>query len=310
MNHQIKKTIIFYFYPLVAFRRWIIKQKRNYLGHWNPEKLARKLYKKKFHKELNLNDPRTLNEKINWLKFRSDTSLWTELADKYKVREYIKNKGFEDILVKLYGKWERVEDIDFEQLPDSFVLKSNNGCGTVLLVEDKSKLDLKATRKLLKKWLRQKYGYTTAEPHYTTIKPCIIAEEYLKWEDFSFSSSLIDYKFHFIHGEPCYIQVMFDRHPGHIYHFNIYDINWKKYTGSSEKLKSGVEIPCPESFSRMLEVGKILSKGFPQIRIDLYEIKGKIYFGELTFTTSGGYDDEIPYELDLEMGEKIKLPLH
>ena len=142
MNHQIKKTIIFYFYPLVAFRRWVIKQKKNYLGHHNPEKLAKLLYRRKFHKELNLNNPQTFNEKVNWLKFRSDTSLWTELADKYKVREYIKNNGLEEILVKLYGKWDRVEDIDFEQLPNSFVLKSNNGCGTVLLVEDKTKLDL------------------------------------------------------------------------------------------------------------------------------------------------------------------------
>ena len=113
MNHQIKKTIIFYFYPLVAFRRWVIKQKKNYLGHHNPEKLAKLLYRRKFHKELNLNNPQTFNEKVNWLKFRSDTSLWTELADKYKVREYIKNNGLEEILVKLYGKWDRVEDISF-----------------------------------------------------------------------------------------------------------------------------------------------------------------------------------------------------
>lgn len=168
---------------------------------------------------------------MNWLKFRSDTSLWTELADKYKVREYIKNNGLEEILVKLYGKWDRVEDIDFEQLPNSFVLKSNNGCGTVLLVEDKTKLDLQATRKLLKKWLKQKYGYTTAEPHYTTIKPCIIAEEYLKWDNPSISSSLIDYKFHCIHGSPLYIQVMSDRQPGHIYHWNIYNTFWQPYSG-------------------------------------------------------------------------------
>ena len=231
MNHQIKKTIIFYFYPLVAFRRWVIKQKKNYLGHHNPEKLAKLLYRRKFHKELNLNNPQTFNEKVNWLKFRSDTSLWTELADKYKVREYIKNNGLEEILVKLYGKWDRVEDIDFEQLPNSFVLKSNNGCGTVLLVEDKTKLDLQATRKLLKKWLKQKYGYTTAEPHYTTIKPCIIAEEYLKWDNPSISSSLIDYKFHCIHGSPLYIQVMSDRQPGHIYHWNIYNTFWQPYSG-------------------------------------------------------------------------------
>ena len=310
MNHQIKKTIIFYFYPLVAFRRWVIKQKKNYLGHHNPEKLAKLLYRRKFHKELNLNNPQTFNEKVNWLKFRSDTSLWTELADKYKVREYIKNNGLEEILVKLYGKWDRVEDIDFEQLPNSFVLKSNNGCGTVLLVEDKTKLDLQATRKLLKKWLKQKYGYTTAEPHYTTIKPCIIAEEYLKWDNPSISSSLIDYKFHCIHGSPLYIQVMSDRQPGHIYHWNIYNTFWQPYSGYiPPQLKKDSEIPCPQSFERMLDICKILSKPFPQVRIDLYEIGGKIYFGEMTFTSAGGYDDEIPNDLDVEMGEKMNLPV-
>ena len=311
MNHQIKKTIIFYFYPLVAFRRWVIKQKKNYLGHHNPEKLAKLLYRRKFHKELNLNNPQTFNEKVNWLKFRSDTSLWTELADKYKVLEYIKNNGLEEILVKLYGKWDRVEDIDFEQLPNSFVLKSNNGCGTVLLVEDKTKLDLQATRKLLKKWLKQKYGYTTAEPHYTTIKPCIIAEEYLKWDNPSISSSLIDYKFHCIHGSPLYIQVMSDRQPGHIYHWNIYNTFWQPYSGYiPPQLKKDSEIPCPQSFERMLDICKILSKPFPQVRIDLYEIGGKIYFGEMTFTSAGGYDDEIPNDLDVEMGEKMNLPLN
>ena len=165
--------------------------------------------------------------------------------------------------------------------------------------------------KFVEKWLKQKYGYTTAEPHYTTIKPCIIAEEYLKWDNPSISSSLIDYKFHCIHGSPLYIQVMSDRQPGHIYHWNIYNTFWQPYSGYiPPQLKKDSEIPCPQSFERMLDICKILSKPFPQVRIDLYEIGGKIYFGEMTFTSAGGYDDEIPNDLDVEMGEKMNLPLN
>ena len=175
---------------------------------------------------MDFNNPRDLNEKINWCKFYSDTSMWGKLADKYAVRGYVKEKGLEDILVKLYGVWDDVDKIDFESLPDSFILKSNNGSGTNLIVNNKADLDLEKTRKLLKGWLETPFGYKLGEPHYLTIKPMIIAEELLDASKQHIStSSLIDYKFFCANGEPSYILVIPERSKG-MMKVAVYDINW------------------------------------------------------------------------------------
>ena len=175
-----------------------------------PRNLANEFHKGIVGYDINWGNPRTLNEKINWLKIYSDTSTWTLLADKYKVREFVKNRVGDNVLVKLFGVWEKSEDIDFEALPNKFVLKTNHGAGTVCVVNDKSKLNTYEICQKLDSWLKLRFGYKTFEPHYLKIKPLIIAEELLE-NDSSFSSSLVDYKVYCFDGKPYCILVCSDR---------------------------------------------------------------------------------------------------
>ena len=269
------------------------------------KKLAACIYKQEFGRNLNWDNPQDLSEKINWMKFYSDTNLWTECADKYKVRKYVENKGLKDTLVRLYGVWEKAEDINFEELPDSFVLKTNHACGTVLLVEDKAKLDTKHTIKLISDWMSIKMGIDTAEPHYLGIKPLIIAEEYLKTES---GEPIVDYKLYTVKGETELVMVCSDRKIGIGSSISLYDKDWNY---CPEKLGnchiSEKKMPKPDSFEQMKNYARILSEDFPFVRMDFYDIDGKIYFGEMTFTPKGGYCSSLTYEEQLRIGSKIDL---
>ena len=160
-----------------------------------PIQVARLKYFYKFHKMPNYEHPTDINEKINWNKFYGDTSRWADLADKYKVREYVQSLGLGDTLVKLYGRWDKASDIDWDRLPNQFVLKVNNGCGDILICRDKDKLDKATVIDTYDRLVSIKYGDVTGEPHYARIQPCVIAEELLDINKQSINtSSLIDYK--------------------------------------------------------------------------------------------------------------------
>ncbi len=270
------------------------------------KKEVERIYFLFFKKKIDWENSRNLIEKIYWLQFNSDTSIWTKCADKYIVRDFIKENGFEQYLPKLYGKWVNALDINFDKLPNSFVLKTNNGCGTILIVEDKSTLNKKSTIKQLNRWLSIPYGYSAAQLHYTRIKPCLIAEELLENKD-SFSSSLIDYKVWCFHGNPEVILVIFNRSING-FDLSLYDLNWNnksEFLLSSEHYRySDKEIPKPESLDKMIEIAKVLSKDIPQVRIDFYDINGKPYIGEMTFTTGFGYFTKEYYDY---LGSKIDL---
>jgi hypothetical protein len=213
------------------------------------------------------------------------------------------------MLVDLYGKWDNTEDIDFNELPNSFVLKTNHGCGTIVLVEDKNIIDVQKTKNNLNKWLKLEFGVITAEPHYKNIKPCIIAEERLIATT---NMGLIDYKFWCLDGEPFFVLVCYDRVIGSHTKLCIFDLDWNLHPeyldGSHVKDKDNTPlIPKPQCFNEMLDASRILSKGFPEVRVDLYVVNGKPYFGELTFTSLGGYMDYFTPELLLKMGERIHL---
>lgn len=268
------------------------------LGHFFPKTLAGIIYKRTFNKELNWKNPRNINEKINWLKFYSDTSEWSRLADKYEVRKYICECGFEDLLVKLYGKWDNAKDIDWNSLPDKFIMKTNNGSGDVLICRNKAELNTEEATRHFDKMLHNRFGNIFAEPHYNKIKPCIIAEELLdnKKQEVE-SSSLVDYKIWAFNGKPAYIWTCHNR--THAPHYSvvvgIYDLDWNfhpEYAVSTPHYRlSDKAIPKPKSLDRMLEVAAKLSKGFPVLRVDLYEVDGKPYFGELTFSALAGFND-------------------
>lgn len=245
------------------------------------------------HKWPNFKNPKDYNEKMNYLKFYTDTSRWSVLADKYAVREHIKELGLGDHLVKLYGKWDSVEDIDWDSLPDSFVMKGNAGSGDVVICRDKSKFDIEGTKAYFAKILSEPFGITSAEPHYANIKPCIIAEELLDASTQPCNStSLIDYKIYCFDGKPAYTWCCYNRHK---YHANVgtYDMDWQYHPEysifNSHYMESKNLVPKPKCFDEMMEIASKISKGFPTLRVDLYEVNGKIYFGEMTFAASAGF---------------------
>lgn len=286
-----------------------------------PSWYARYYYKRVYNKRLNLKTPIDYLEKVQWLKVYSDLSQWTKLADKYRVREYVESCGLGHILVNLYGVWKDARDINFEVLPDKFVLKTNNGCGTNLLVYDKKKLDKEFTVNLLNKWVKERQGLISFQPHLWNIERRILAEELL--EDLStkaISNSIIDYKFFCFHGEPYFINVLYDRDnksigakqkpAGNKIRENVYDLNWNiipDILTSHSPYDNLPVIPKPECLGDMISISKRLSKPFPQVRIDLYLVNGKIYFGEMTFTS--GKMEEFSNEFLKKMGNKIDLSL-
>lgn len=268
-------------------------------------------YRRVMGKELNLINPRDLNEKIQWIKLYSDTSKWSDLADKYRVRKYVEQCGLGYMLNDLYTVWKSPEDIDFEKLPKQFVLKTNNGFGDVIVVKDKSIIDEALIRKELNRNLNRRFGVLSAEPHYLKIKPLIICEKYLK-ESSLLSSSLIDYKFYCNYGKVLALMVCFDRTIGVHAEKVIYDFeSWKpmyEYVKfeykSSDTMKS---IPKPKSLAEMLDAASILSKEFPLVRVDFYEIDGKPIFGEMTFTSDAGCIKYLTEEFLLKIGDMIRL---
>ena len=258
--------------------------------------------------DIDWKNPKTLNEKINWMKFNTDTTEWTRLADKYLVREYVKERIGETALPKLYAVWRSADEIDFSKLPKKFILKTNHGCHTIMPVLDKDKMDVNIVKRQFNVWMKKQYGYDTAEPHYMKIKPMIIAEELLD-NDATFTTALADYKVYCFDGKPFCILVCTDRN-GAQSTFSYFDCDWNPlHNVLNEKLKgSDVAIPKPDCLKLLLEYASILAKGHPQVRVDFYITHGKIYFGEMTFTSEGGYDGDITKEFCIEMGKHITLP--
>lgn len=255
--------------------------------------------------------PRDIDEKIQWLKFYGDTSQWPRLADKYAVREYVKEKGLGDILVPLIGKWDKAEDIPWESLPNQFVMKTNHGSGDALVCTDKSQLDTAYHTKNFDRLLKEKFGVTMYEPHYDKIKPCIIAEELLdaSKQDYP-SSSPIDYKLWCFDGEPAFFFVCFNRANGSC-DVSTYDTDWNLYPqyikGVDHYHACDTPLPRPHCLEQMLAIAPKLTKGFPCVRLDLYEIDHKLYFGEMTFTPASGANYFYPQEFLNVLGDRCKL---
>lgn len=275
------------------------------LKHHFKRQYATYLYKRQLGREINWKHPKDLNEKINWLAFCTDTSEWTRLADKYLVRDFVKERGCEEILVPLYAKYDCVEDIQYEALPSKFILKLNNGSGDATIVKDKATIDKDKIARRLLKALNSNFGLDSAEPHYLKIKPCIIAEKLLE----PIGGELTDYKIWCFHGKPFCIFTCSNRNIiNHTADYNIYDIQWNKQDcGLPLRFRNEKDIPCPLHLDRMLDYAHKLSDGFPQVRVDFYEVDGQIYFGEMTFTSMMGRMQYFTPEYLRLMGEQIQL---
>lgn len=283
------------------------------LGSLSPKLVTHILYFKSFHRFLNLKHPKTLNEKIQWIKFYGDTSQWSLLSDKYKVREYVKERGLSTILVELYGVWKNAEDIDWEVLPDKFVMKANNGCGDIVISKDKNELNKIVVTKYYSKLLKKKFGISTGQIHYKCIMPCIIAEELLDSKKQRVeSSSLIDYKLWCINGKPQYVFICCNRQKDSV-QIALYDMNWQSHSEylvySDEFRPTPFVIPQPKTLLKMIKVAEILSEGHPQMRVDLYEVDNTLYFGELTMTSACGIMTYFSEIFLIKMGNKMNIPV-
>ena len=261
----------------------------------------------RFRRKLNLKNPQTLSDKVTYLFLHRITPLMSACTDKWAVRDYVAGKGLGDILIPAAGgPWSRSEDIDFAALPEKFIFKATHGCKMNYPVKAKSKLNQAACKCTLEKWLRTTYGSFSLEPHYKAIPPRIYAEELL-----DVPNGLIDYKFHCTNGEPQFVLVCRDRHLGadgsmHAT-LELFDCNWNSYC--SEVLPPCQPTqPAPSQLKRMVEVSRILAADFPFVRVDLYEVNGKIYFGELTFSPASGLFGHFSDAFITEMGKRLTLP--
>ena len=279
----------------------------------NDKKKALDIYWfQRFETNIDWNHPVTINEKIMWLSVFSDTTLWTKYADKYLVRNHLEDLGYGSYLTKTFGVWDDADKIDFTTLPNSFVIKCTHDWNSTHVIVDKNKANLEEIRRDLKNHLGKPFGYTSCEPHYTKITPHILAEELLVQTDAPFSSSIVDYKFFCVNGKARYCFVCYDRKNDSSIR-EIYDINpWKpNHAVMSESLiqqLNDVVVPEPKNLNLMIEVAEKLAVGFPFIRLDFYNIEGRIVFSEMTFTPSTGRLTCFSDEAQISIGKSIILP--
>ena len=285
-----------------------ILMKIKYFLRFLPDKLYIKIYYKAvFKKNLNLEEPKTFNEKLQWLKFNDRNPLYTQLVDKYEVRKFIKEKIGEEYLVPIYGVWDNFEEIDFKKLPDKFVLKCTHDSGGIVIVKDKSKLDLKKAKKKINQALKRNFFYIGREWPYKSVKPRIMAEMYL--ED-NTNKELYDYKFMCFNGQVKCLFICSGRNNEEGLHVDFYDIDWNKMPFERKYKSSSTNFQKPKNYEKMKELAVILSKDIPFVRVDFYEINGKIYFGELTFYPGSGFEKFSPSKYDEILGSWLDLKIN
>lgn len=260
------------------------------------------LYKKRTGKTLNLNNPETFTEKLQWMKIHHKDPLMSICADKYGVREYIKEKGLECILNPLIAVYDSVDDIDYSVLPDKFVLKGTHGSGWIVLCKNKSELDVKSYNRIMRSWLKQNIYYSGREWVYNDIPHRIVCEEYIDAN----GDDLRDYKIFCFGGKPTYIQVDGDRFSSHKRAY--YNLDWNKMSFQYGGYAKDYAVDRPEKLDEMIRIAEILSQPFPFSRIDLYNIEGRIIFGEITFFPDAGFANFDPPEADYEIGKLFELP--
>ncbi len=289
------------------------------------KKLYNKLYARRFDNNLSIKDkkfilkyqfensvgykpdidnPKSFNEKIQWLKLYYHDPLMTKCADKFAVREYIKNKIGEKYLVPLLGVWDSVDDIDWDLLPNQFALKINWGSGQNIICSDKSKLDIDDAKEKLRKWMNPKsnHYFYSFEWAYKNIKPKIIAEKYIEQID----GDLFDYKFQSYNGEIKNFFLCSERSTD--VKMDFFDMKFNKYPFNRAHGNNFTKFKMPKNYDEMLKLSNILSADFPFVRVDWFNVNGKLYFSELTFYSDNGMGPFNPSEWDFKFGGLFTLP--
>ena len=280
---------------------------RHLLDWMDDERYLKLAFKAKMGYPLDLDRPRTFNQKLQWLKLYDRKPLYTQLVDKYAVRQYIAEKIGEEHLIPLVGgPWNSAGEIDFDALPEQFVLKCNHDSGGLVVCRDKSSLDRETVKQKLDQHLKANYYMSSREWPYKDVKPCIIAEKYMVDES---GVELKDYKWYCFNGTPRFLLITTDRAEADVpTKYTYFDMDYHVLPFYNSGPHADKPIPKPETFDQMKRLAEILSAEMAHLRVDLYDINGKVYFGELTFYDSSGLAKFDPPEWDETIGSWLKLP--
>lgn len=299
MNPKIKKALKNPYYACEL----VLNQLAPYVSD---ENFVKWKYYLNFHKRLDLRNPQTFNEKLQWLKLYDQHEEYTQLVDKYEAKQFVASIIGKEYIIPTIGVYDSIEEIDFEYLPQQFVIKCTHNSGGIIVCKDKQKLDIKNSCKQLEKWLNVNPYWKNREYPYKNVKPRIIIEQYMEDES---GYELKDYKFFCFDGEPKCLFVATDRgKEGEETKFDFFDLEWNHLPFTNGHPNSKQSISKPNSFENMIEISRRLSQGFPHVRVDLYNINGRIYFGELTFFHWSGLTPFVPEEWDYRFGEFLNLP--
>lgn len=279
-------------------------RKIKYALRFIPDKAYIQIYYFSHFKRLaNLKNPKTYNEKLNWLKLHDRNPLYTHLVDKYEAKEYVAEIIGNEYIIPTFGVWEHFDDINFDALPNQFVLKCTHDSEGLVIVKDKSRMDKIAAKDKIEAALKLNFYYIGREWPYKDVKPRIIAEKYM--ED-HVDGELRDYKFFCFNGEPKAMFIASDRSKDAT-KFDYYDLNFN-HLNLKQRYPNAGNVRKPATFDKMIELSKILAKKMPHVRVDFYEVDGKLYFGELTFYHFSGFMPFQPAKWDDIFGEWLKLP--
>lgn len=266
------------------------------------------MYWCQFGEKINWNNPRSFNEKLQWIKLYGIDQRWQKLVDKAEAKKNVAELIGEEYIIPTLGIWDKFEDIDFGSLPNSFVLKTTHDSGGVVICRDKKNFNIAKARKKINHSLKHNYYWACRETLYKNIPPRIIAEQYIGGSD---SNSLDDYKMMCFNGRFDNVLVCEGRYSERGVRFYHFDREWNflPYVYYDDIDESIFDELRPKNFSKMIEIAETLSQGFPELRVDLYNVNGRIYFGELTFFQAGGFDADFTKEARLILGDKINLPI-
>ena len=288
--------------------RFLYLTGKGFYRNLSDRKYLERFYKAHMHQTLNLEAPKTFNEKLQWLKLHDRKQEYTKMVDKIGAKEYVSKLLGEEYIIPTLGVWDSFDDIDFSNLPDQFVLKCAHGSGDLVICHDKSKLDIQEIKKRMTIYLKREYYYYGREWPYKNVKPRIFAEQYM-CDSENDQSNLTDYKIFCFHGVPKFVMTVRDRAKGkgNAMH-RFYDTEWNiQDLDLDYRNEKKIPEPKPENLDRMLEIATILSKEIKHLRVDLYRINGKIFFGEMTFYHMSGVETFVPNEWDLKLGEYLNI---
>ena len=273
--------------------------------NWLEDKAYLKIkFKVLMNKKLNLEYPKTFNEKLQWLKLYDRKDIYTTMVDKYEAKKYVSNIIGEKYIIPTLGIYDKFEDIDFDNLPNQFVIKPTHTSGDIFICKDKTKIDKNKLKKIVEKWLKRNYYYLHREWVYKNVKPRIIIEKYMID---NLKKELNDYKFMCFDGKVKCSFVCSDRHSKNGLHIDFFDLDWNKMPFQRHYPKSLEDIPKPHNYRLMIELSEKLSEKIPFIRVDFYEINKMVYFGELTFYPGSGFEEFTPEKYDEILGNMIEI---